>query len=91
MLRQYGGTPRGSQGVYVRPVSFTGECGSLASILFHELIHVIGMKDDEEDQRILLITTRIRLKDEMNSIMFYAQYGCKFKLKKILFFRIDIQ
>ncbi len=43
---QCGGTPRGSHFVYLYPDAFADSCGSLASILFHEFLHVVGFGHD---------------------------------------------
>ncbi len=43
---QCGGSPKESNYIYLYPKAFTKICGSLAAILFHELLHIVGMGDD---------------------------------------------
>ncbi len=45
-IEKCGGTPRGSSIIYLYPAAFMNRCGSFASILFHELLHVAGLRDD---------------------------------------------
>lgn len=45
-IEQCGGTLMGSSTVYLYQGALMGKCGSLASILFHELLHVSGFRDD---------------------------------------------
>ena len=45
-VKQCGGTPQSSRVIYVYPDAFLKSCGSVAAILFHELLHVIGLKHD---------------------------------------------
>ncbi len=45
-IEKCGSTPRGSSIIYLYPAAFMNRCGSFASILFHELMHVAGLRDD---------------------------------------------
>lgn len=45
-IEKCGGTPQESSIIYLYPAAFVNSCGSFASILFHELMHVAGLKDD---------------------------------------------
>jgi hypothetical protein len=45
-IEQCGGTPMGSRLIYLYPGAFMERCGSLASVLFHELLHVAGLRDN---------------------------------------------
>jgi len=44
-IEKCGSTPQGSSLIYLYPAAFVNSCGSLASILFHELMHVAGLRD----------------------------------------------
>lgn len=44
-LEKCGGTPQGSSIIYLYPAAFKNACGSLASVLFHELMHIAGLRD----------------------------------------------
>ncbi|MBN1222401.1 MAG: hypothetical protein JXB23_04090, partial [Candidatus Aminicenantes bacterium] len=45
-INRCGGAFKNSNVVYLYPASFTDECGSLEAVLFHELLHLAGLKDD---------------------------------------------
>ncbi|NIO49988.1 MAG: hypothetical protein GTN73_11245 [Candidatus Aminicenantes bacterium] len=45
-IEKCGSTPRGTSFIYLYPAAFRNSCGSFPSILFHELMHVAGMRDD---------------------------------------------
>jgi len=44
-----GASPKFSSYVYLYSSSFENRCGSLAATLFHELLHVVGLGEDESD------------------------------------------
>ncbi len=45
-IEKCGSTPQGSSIIYLYPAAFMNRCGSFASVLFHELLHVAGLRDD---------------------------------------------
>jgi hypothetical protein len=44
-IEKCGSTPQGSSIIYLYPAAFMNRCGSFASVLFHELMHVAGFRD----------------------------------------------
>lgn len=45
-VKTCGETLRGSNVIYFYPAAFTEKCSSLASIIFHELLHIVDVRDD---------------------------------------------